>query len=62
MHITTPFFYNLSSDYGAGYGLSSSIASVITLLIVYLVAIPYHKYVDKFSVVVANYIKSKIII
>lgn len=58
MHVTTPVIFNLSINNNISYGASSAIASVLTLIIVYLISIPYHKYIDNFSVNFSNKIKN----
>ncbi|EOV9600323.1 acyltransferase family protein [Cronobacter malonaticus] len=61
MHFTCPAIYNVMKLYGFTYGYSALVASVLTIVICYTVAIPTNKYIDNFSVRLSNYIKKRLI-
>ncbi|HDI3019672.1 TPA: acyltransferase [Cronobacter turicensis] len=57
MHFTCPAIYNAMKSHGFTYGYSALVASVVTVLVCYIVAVPTNKYIDKFSVRLSNNIK-----
>lgn len=57
MHFTCPAIYNAMKSHGMTYGYSALVASVVTVLACYIVAVPTNKYIDNFSVRLSNNIK-----
>lgn len=62
MHITTPLLFNSARENGISYSMAALLSSLFTILVVYLISIPYQKYVDNFSVKVSNSIKNKVLL
>lgn len=62
MHITSTVLFNFTRDNGLSYSMSALLSSITTMVIVYLVSIPYQKYVDSISVKISNLIKTKMMI
>ncbi|KLP57533.1 hypothetical protein ABR39_04700 [Enterobacter genomosp. O] len=62
MHITTPLLFNSARENGISYSMAALLSSVFTILVVYLMSIPYQKYVDNFSVKLSNSIKKKVLL
>ncbi|PPC64362.1 hypothetical protein C1Y41_06945 [Pantoea sp. ICBG 1758] len=50
MHFTCPSIYTIMRNIDLTYSQAAALASLLTLIICYLVSIPTHKYVDAFSV------------
>ena len=50
MHFTCPSIYTLMRNIDLTYSQAAALASLITLIICYIVSIPTHKYVDSISV------------
>ncbi len=62
LYVTCPYIFNFMSAYGIEYSHAALIASVITVPIVYVLSIPYHNYVDIFSVKISNNIKNIVLV
>jgi len=62
MHITTPLLFNSARENGISYSMAALLSSLFTILVAYLISIPYQKYVDNFSVKLSNSIKNKVLL
>lgn len=60
MHFTCPAIYNAMKSHGFTYGYSALVASVVTVIVCYIVAVPTNKYIDNFSVRLSNNIRKRL--
>lgn len=60
MHFTCPLLFNFLVLKDINYENSALISSVVTMVVVYISAIPTYKYIDKYSVNLSNIVQKKV--